>query len=88
MATKAEKAAKLAEEAKAEEARRAALTQEERDAEDAAAAPKKGKKVEKVVFHLKNGHSRTFSPADHGDDFEKVASEFEATNRDSIASKE
>ena len=37
-----------------------------------------------VTFKLKDGKTRVFSPADHGDEFMKLADEFKDTNADKI----
>lgn len=51
---------------------------------------KKAKKSEvaRVLFTRKDGSTREFNAADHGDDFVKVADEFATTNEKFIATRE
>ena len=40
-----------------------------------------------VTFTFTDGRTRTFSQADHGDDFLKIADEFEETHKEGIKSR-
>lgn len=44
-------------------------------------ATKKSSKNKETTFEFKNGGSRTFSEADHGDNWEDLANEFQESNK-------
>lgn len=57
---------------------------------EAKVAPLRPTKVEKnsTTFVFKNGGTRTFSDSVHGEDWESLADEFQATNAGTIASRD